>query len=63
MAKLEAVTAKKSKGKKRKHVNNETEDEVANKSVIVESNNVEEDEPMQTTQTENEQGLCFNKSI
>ncbi|KAM7358529.1 uncharacterized protein ACRADG_003469 isoform 2-T2 [Cochliomyia hominivorax] len=48
MAKLQASSAKKLKGKKRKHVNNGTEDEVANKSVIVESNKIEEDEPMQT---------------
>lgn len=55
MAKLENTTVKKPKGKKRKHTNTETEDEVANKSVIVEAN-VEEDEPMQTN-TETEQGM------
>lgn len=47
MAKLETETVKKAKGKKRKHNNAENEDEIANKSVIVERHD-EQDEPVQT---------------
>ncbi|XP_023297221.2 uncharacterized protein C7orf50 homolog isoform X1 [Lucilia cuprina] len=60
MAKLETSTVKKPKGKKRKHTNTETEDEVANKSVIVEASN-EVDEAMQIN-TETEQAVSTKKS-
>lgn len=54
MAKLENSSAKKGKGKKRKHNSTGTEDEVANKSVIVEAH-AQSIEPMQMS-TETEHG-------
>lgn len=48
MAKIENTTVKKSKAKKRKHSNNQgDEDEIANKSLIVEAH-VEEEKPAET---------------
>lgn len=56
MAKLETEPVKKAKGKKRKHNNAENEDEIANKSVIVERHD-EQQQPMHTKSTpETDQG-------